>query len=53
MDMVMVYNIIHGLDGVPFDDFFKYHDVSTRSNGFKLYKLFSRLNVRNIVSCNE
>ena len=42
----MVYNIIHGLDGAPFDDFFKYHDVSTRSNGFKLYKLFSRFNVR-------
>ena len=42
----MVYKIIHGLDGAPFDDFFSYHNISTRSNGFKLYKHFSRLNVR-------
>ena len=46
LDMVMVYKIIHGLDGAPFDDFFSYHNISTRSNGFKLYKHFSRLNVR-------
>ena len=41
--MVMVYKIIHSLDGAPFDDFF---NISTSSNGFKLYKYFSRLNVR-------
>ncbi len=23
MDMVMVYSIIHGLDGAPFDDFLR------------------------------
>ena len=27
--MVMAYNVIHGLDGASFDEFFKYHDVST------------------------
>ena len=51
LDIVMVYKIIHGLDGAPFDDFpfddlFRYHNTSTRSNGFNLYKYFSRLNVR-------
>ena len=46
MDMIMVYKIIHGLDGSPFDMFFAYHDVPTRSNGYKLFKKFCRLNVR-------
>ena len=32
----MVYKIIHGLDGAPFDDFFSYHNISTRSNGFNI-----------------
>ena len=46
MDMIMVYKIIHGLDGSPFDMFFMYHDVPTRSNGYKLFKKFCHLNVR-------
>ena len=46
LDMVIVYKIIHGLDGAPFHDFFRSHNTSMRSNGFKLYKYFSRLNVR-------
>ena len=46
MDMIMVYKIIHGLDGSPFDMFFMYHDEPTRSNGYKLFKKFCRLNVR-------
>ena len=36
MDMVMVYYVIHGLDGVASDNFLNtYHDVATRSNGLK------------------
>ena len=46
MDMITVYKIIHGFDGSPFDMFFMYHDVPTRSNGYKLFKKFCRLNVR-------
>ena len=46
MDMIMVYKIIYGLDGSPFDMFFMYHDVPIRSNGYKLSKKFCHLNVR-------
>ena len=35
MHMVMVYYVIYGLDGAASDNFLKYHDVATRSNGFK------------------
>ena len=41
-----MYKIIHGLDGSPFDVFFVYHDVPTRSNGYKLFKKFCHLNIR-------
>ena len=33
-----MYKIIHGLVGSPFNMFFVYHDVPTRSNGYKLFK---------------
>ena len=36
MDMIMVYRIIHGLDGSLFNMYFVYHDVPTKSNGYKL-----------------
>ena len=42
----MVFTIIHGLDGSPFDTFFVYHDVPARSNGYKLFKKFCHLNIR-------
>ena len=42
MDMIMMYNILHGLDGIPFDDLFSYHHTATKSNGYKLYKSFCR-----------
>ena len=43
----MMYTITHGLDGsAPFDMFFVYHDVPTRSNGYKLFKKFCHLNIR-------
>ena len=32
MDMIMVYKIIHGLDGSPFAMFFMFHDVPRRSS---------------------
>ena len=46
MDMIMLYKILNGLDGLPFDDFFSFHHTVTRSNGYKLYKYFSHLNCR-------
>ena len=35
-----MYKILHGLDGIPFDELFSYHHAATRSNGYKLYKKF-------------
>ena len=38
--------ILNGLDGLPFDDLFSFHQTVTRTNGYKLYKNFSHLNCR-------
>ena len=46
MDMIMMYKILHGLDGVHFDDLFSFHNTITRTNGYKLYKKFNHLNCR-------
>ena len=46
MDMIMMYKILNGLDGLPFDDLFSFHQLTTRSNGYKLYKHFCHLNCR-------
>ena len=46
MDMIMMYKILNGLDGLPFDDMFSFHYTTTRSNDYKLYKHFSHLNCR-------
>ena len=46
MDMIM-YKIIHRVDGCPFDIFFTFADYqSTRGNSYKLFKQFNHLNVR-------
>ena len=37
---------IHGLEGVPFDNLFTFHNTITRGNGYKLFKHFCHLNVR-------
>ena len=44
--MIMVYKIVHGLDDVHFEDIFTYSDTTTRSNGYKLFKHHSHLNIR-------
>ena len=31
--MIMMYNILHGLDGIPFDDLFSTTNTAARSNG--------------------
>ena len=46
MDMIMMYRILNGLEGLPFDDSFRFHHIITRTNGYKLYKQFSHLNCR-------
>ena len=46
MDMLMMYKILKGLDGLLFNDLFSFHHTITRSNGYKLYKHFSHLNCR-------
>ena len=46
--MIMMYKILHGLDGIPFDALFSYHHTATRSNGYKLYKNFATSTVGNI-----
>ena len=47
MDMIMMYKILHGLDGIPFDELFSYHHTATRSNGYKFYKFFATWTVGN------
>jgi len=45
--MIMVYKIIHGIDGCAFDNFFILTDYqSPISYGYKLFKQFNLLNVR-------
>ena len=51
MDMIMMYKILNGLDRLPFDDLFSFHQTITRSNGYKLYKHFSHLNCRKHFFC--
>ena len=46
MHMITVFKIVHGLEGVPFDNFFTFHNTITRGNGYKLFKHFCHLNVR-------
>ena len=46
MDMIMMYKILHGLDGIPFNNLFSFHHTATRSNGYKLFKNFCHLNCR-------
>ena len=44
--MIMMYKILHVLDGMPFDKLFSYHHAATRLNGYNLHKNFCRLNCR-------
>ena len=37
MDMITVFRIVHGLQGVPFGNLFLFHNTITRGNGYKLY----------------
>ena len=43
MDMIMVYLMVSGLESISFDQLFTYCDLSTRSNGYKLYKNYCHL----------
>ena len=45
-DVIEVYKIVNQIDRIPIDKFFTINDeLSTRSNGLKLFKKRSRLNV--------
>ena len=46
MDVIMVYLIVRGLEGISFDRLFTYYDLPTRSDGYKLYKKHCHLNIR-------
>ena len=45
MDMITVFRIVYGLQGVPFENLFQFHNTITRGNGYKLYKYFCHLNL--------
>ena len=53
MDVIMVYLIVRGLEGISFDRLFTYCDLPRRSNGYKLYKSHCHLNVRKHFSLKE
>jgi len=44
--MITIFKIVHGLEGVPFDSLFAFHNTITRGIGYKLHKRFSRLNLQ-------
>ena len=46
MDMITVFKIVHGLEGVPFDNLFTFPSTFTRGDGYKLFKHFCHLNVK-------
>ena len=47
--MIIVFKVVHGLKGVPFDDLFTFHNTIIRGNGYKLFKHFSHLNVQKFI----
>ena len=53
MDMITVFRIVHGLQGVPFGNLFLFHNTITRGNGYKLYKHFCHLTQRIIEDWNK
>ena len=53
-DVIEVYKIVNQIDCLPIDKSFKINDeITTRSNGLKLFKKRSRLNVRANVFSNR
>ena len=44
--MIIVFKVVHGLEGVPFDDLFTFHITITTGNDYKMFKHLSHLNVR-------
>ena len=46
MDIITVFRIVHGLQGVPLENLFQLHNTITRGNGYKLYNHFCLLNLR-------
>ena len=53
-DVIEVFKIVNQIDRMPIDKFFTINDeISTRSNGLKLFKKRSRLNVRANVFSNR
>ena len=45
IDIIAVFKIVQGLEGIPFEMLFTFHNTVTRGNGYKLYKKFSHLNL--------
>ena len=45
-DLIQTYKIIHGLDNIDKDEFFKQNDMYTRNSDLKLYKHYCRSSLR-------
>ena len=45
-DMIEVFKIVHGFEDIEPGIFFSFSDSATRGHPFKIYKQFSRLNLR-------
>ena len=50
IDIIAVFKIVQGLEGIPFEALFTFHNTVTKGTGYKLYKKFSHLNLRKFSS---
>ena len=53
IDMITVFKIVHGLEGLPFETLFTFHNTVTRGNGYKLYNNLVTLICANLASVIE
>ena len=52
-DLIQAYKIIHGIDNINCDDFFRICEYKTRNQTLKLYKNYARTNTRYNFFCNR
>ena len=52
-DLIQTFKIIHDIDNINVEDFFKFCNYKTREQDLKLYKSYARTNTRYNFFCNR